>query len=82
MTAFPHGVDQAWKRLKLATMHPFSVDPEAPDGRLGIVDISHAYSNLWVEIARAYPHWFGRAVAWSSPLWVMVPVMLLVGWVR
>jgi hypothetical protein len=81
MAPFPHGVYQAWERFKASATHPFARNAESPHNRLGWIDVTHAYSNLWVEIARAEPHWFGRAVAWSTPLWVVVPVVLIVGWI-
>lgn len=77
MVEFPHGVSQAWRRLWLCIRHPLNVNPESPYERRGWVDLAHAYSNLWVEIARAQPHWFGRAIAWSTPIWIVIVAILL-----
>lgn len=63
----PHGVSQASWRLWICIRHPLAVNPEAPHERSGLADLSHAYSNFWVEMAREYSHWMGRGIAWSSP---------------
>lgn len=85
MSAFPHGVEEAFIRFKLNITKPLSVNPEAPHQRKGYVDFFHSYSNLWVEIVRwafsnensqsQWPHWAGRVVAWTTPVWLFGPVV-------
>lgn len=66
MTDFPHGVRESYTRLINAIWNPFSRPPTSPNSRLGIIDLTHAYSNFWTEVARAHPHAVGRGIAWGS----------------
>lgn len=83
-----HDPQQALLRLWNDIRHPLSPNPEDEDLRAGWLDLSHAYSNAWVEVLRAsfgVPddekgtgwHWAGRSIAWSTPIWLGLPFILL-----
>lgn len=59
------------ERFKNAVLRPWA---RGHKDRLGIVDLSHAYVNLFVEAARACPYTFGHIVAISAPVAVLAAI--------
>lgn len=74
MTDFPQGVRPALLRLYYDIRYLAGRPATAPYGRLGIIDLLHAYSNVWTELARANSHAVGRGIAWTTPLWLYVAI--------
>lgn len=68
----------ALRRFWFDVRHPFTPNPYDEKKRDGWIDVTHGYSNSWVELIRDIgPHWAGRGIAWTSPIWISVIVYLI-----
>lgn len=72
-----------WARFRWALRHPFTRTPEPvggdqnPKHRLGIVDLPHALTNLFVEAARALPYRSGHRYMYLALLCVALTALVL-----
>lgn len=75
-------MERHWRRFWFALTNPFTRTPEKVGGdkrprhRLGIVDLTHAFTNLFVEASRALPYRSGHRYMWAA-LTAIVSVVLL-----
>lgn len=71
-------MDEHFERLERDVLHPFTRHAESR-GRLGVKDIPHAITNLFVEFARHDPYSAGHAWLYSWLTTVALAAIVIAG---